>query len=73
MRRVLRRWTLLWMAVILLSVHAQAEGKAFRRQTMDYFSTVCMLTIYPEINVDGQTIWQEVKATLARIEQAVSV
>ena len=73
MRRVLRRWTLLWMAVILLSVHAQAEGKAFRRQTMDYFSTVCMLTIYPENNVDGQTIWQEVKATLARIEQAVSV
>lgn len=72
MRRVLR-WTLLWMAVSLLGVHAQAEGKAFQRQTMDYFSTVCMLTIYPEDNADGQKIWREVKATLARIEQAVSV
>lgn len=40
---------------------------------MDYFSTVCMLTIYPEDNADGQKIWREVKATLARIEQAVSV
>ncbi len=69
----IRRFLAVLAALLLWGTGAQAEAQPFRRQTMDFFSTVCVLTIYPQSDAVGQAVWQEVKATLADIEQAVSV
>jgi len=71
-----RIFSVLLLSLLLVSpAMSEQTYKQMRRQTSDYFGTVCALFLYdtPENTALFEEAWVQTKNILSQVEQAVSV